>query len=86
MNTHDIIEIERSVSYLWGSCRALLPVISISIAFTATIEIIFRFILLRRNEKRAMKRIEERFEKFNRELTEEQEKVFWAFLKRKVNS
>ena len=80
------VEVYRQVSYLWGSCRALLPVISVSIAFTATIEIVFRFFLLRRNEKRAMKRIEERFEKLKHDITEDQERVFWTFLKAKIKS
>ena len=80
------IEMPRELSYLWGSCRAFLPVISISIAFTAVIEIVFRFFLLRRKEKRAMKRLEERFEKLKHDITEDQEKVFWTFLKAKIKS
>ena len=78
------IEMPRELSYLWGSCRAFLPVISISIAFTATIEIVFRFFLLRRREKHAMKRLKEHYEKLNQELAKNDDETFWKILRRKV--
>jgi len=74
------VEVQKSVSYLWGTCRAFLPVIAISIAFTAVIEIVFRFILLGRRRRKIEKILEKKYN----ELEMEQEKVFWDYLRKRV--
>ena len=80
MYTNDIVEVQKTVSYLWGACSAFLPVIAISIAFIATIEIVFRFILLGRRRRKIEKMLEQKYG----ELAEKEEEVFWRFLRKKV--
>ena len=75
-----VVEVHREISYLWGYCRGLLPVIAISIAFTATIEIVFRFILLGRRRRKIEKMLEQKYG----ELAEKEEEVFWRFLRKKL--
>ena len=74
------VEIHREISFWWGQCSAFLPVIFISIAFTATIEIVFRVFLLGRRRRK----IENMLQKKYGELAEKEEEVFWRFLRKKV--
>ena len=74
-------EVVREFHWVWGYCRGLVPIVAISIAFTATLEIVFRFILLARRKKRIEKMLDKKYE----ELTQNQEKVFWEYLRKKIN-